>query len=144
MDLTLVLEEPASSAGRELLAKALLEYGTQLHGEPGFTSVGCFLRDASGQIQAGLSGRFRWKWLYVEMLWVAEPLRGRGHGSTLLRTAEDFARSRGGVAVHLETGGASALPFYGGHGYEVVASMDGYPPGTKTHFLRKWLKTPPG
>ncbi len=82
----------------------------------------------------------RWGWLYVEVFWVAEHLRCKGHGSRLLQGAETFARSRDGVAIHLETGGLDALAFYEKRGYEIVGIMEGFPPGTRQHFMRKWLR----
>jgi GNAT superfamily N-acetyltransferase len=139
LNLRLEVEEPASTASREELIDALIAYQTEFYGESHFTSVGYFLRDEEGDLVAGLTGRFRWGWLYVEMLWVAAPLRGQGHGKRLLLEAEDFARSRGGVGVHLESGGTRALPFYEKLGYEVVGTMDGFPPGSSHHYLRKWL-----
>jgi ribosomal protein S18 acetylase RimI-like enzyme len=139
VDLDLVVEEPVSEASRQQLTEQLIAYQSALYGEPHYATLGLFLRDDGGQLQAGLSGRFRWGWLYVEMLWVAEPLRGRGYGSRLLTEAEEFARARGGIAVQLDSGGGQALPFYRKHGYEIVGRMDGYPPGSAHHFLRKWL-----
>ena len=139
MTLQLVVEEPISDASQHLLTRAMVAHQTELYGEPRYATVGYFLRDDHGTLRAGLSGRFRWGWLYVEMLWVAEDLRGQGHGSRLLQMAEDFARSRGGVAIQLTTGGERALPFYARHGYDVMGSMSGYPPGSSQYFLRKWL-----
>jgi kanamycin kinase len=46
------------------------------------------------------------------------------------------------VAVHLESGGTRALPFYEKLGYEIVGAMEGYPPGSSHHYLRKWLGHP--
>jgi GNAT superfamily N-acetyltransferase len=139
VDLDLVIEEPVSQASRQQLTERLIAYQSALYGEPNYAMLGLFLRDGAGQLQAGLSGRFRWGWMYVEMLWVAEPLRGRGYGSQLLAEAEGFALARGGIAMHLDSGGGRALPFYVKHGYEIVGRMDGYPPGSAHHFLRKWL-----
>ena len=76
----------------------------------------------------------------MEMLWVREDLRGRGHGSRLLEDAEEFAIASGGIAVHLDTGGDEALPFYEHRGYEVFGTLEGFPPGARQHFLRKWLR----
>ena len=77
------------------------------------------------------------------MLWVAPEFRGRGFGSRLLTEAEEFARARGGIAIQLDSGGGRALGFYAKHGYEIVGSMSGYPPGSSVHFFRKWLAHQP-
>lgn len=139
----LEVESPPRHASHDELSEALRDYNTHAWGEPHYTSIGYFLRDSSGELEAGLTARFRWGWLFVEMLWVAAHLRGQGVGSRLLAAAEAFALERGGVAIHLDAGDPPALRFYAKHGFEVVGRMEGFPPGGAQHFLRKWLQDPP-
>ncbi|MGF1567083.1 MAG: hypothetical protein ACFCVD_03245 [Nodosilinea sp.] len=40
--------------------------------EPQPDTVNLFLRDGSSQVVGGLLGWWRWGWLYVDKLWVAE------------------------------------------------------------------------
>ena len=141
-DLWLQFEEPASPDSTDELTREMVAHQTGTYGESNYTTVGLFLRDEEGALQAGLTGRLRWRWLYVEMLWVAGPLRDQGIGSRMLAQAEEFARSRGGVAVQLTSSGTRALPFYARHGYEIVAEVEGFPPGATEHHLRKWLDRP--
>jgi GNAT superfamily N-acetyltransferase len=132
-------EAPPTARDREILVQALLSHNGARFGDPVFTPVGLFLRDSAGTIHGGLTARLRWGWLYIEMLWIAEDLRGQGYGSRLLDGAEAFALARGGIAAHLESGGVEVLGFYERRGYQIVGVMDGFPPGTRQHFLRKWL-----
>ena len=134
------MEMPPNEGERQRLAEALLEYSSTRFGDPTAQPVGFFLRDDEENLCGGLTGNLRWDWLYVEMLWVREDLRGRGHGSRLLADAEEFAIASGGIAVHLDTGGDEALPFYEHCGYEVFGTLEGFPPGARQHFLRKWLR----
>lgn len=134
------MEMPPDEADRRELVAHLLEYSASRFGDPEATPVGFFLRDEEGEMEGGLTGNYRWRWLYVDMLWVREDLRGRGYGTRLLEAAEEFAKASGGVAVHLDTGGEDALPFYENRGYEVVGRLDGFPPGASQYFLRKWLR----
>ena len=44
-----------------------------------------YVRDESGTIRGGLVGYLAWQWLYVDLLWVDTPLRGRGTRQYSLR-----------------------------------------------------------
>jgi ribosomal protein S18 acetylase RimI-like enzyme len=143
VELKLAFEEPISEQSRRLLTEELVAFQTELYGESHYTTIGYFWTDEEGRMKGGLSGRFRWGWLYIEMIWVAEELRGQGHGLRLLEEAEAFARSRGGIAVQVDAGGDTALPFFQRNGYHIVGSMPGYPPGSSHHSLRKWLVDSP-
>ena len=125
-ELHIEVQEPPRAEDRQELTDALLAHLAEGLGDPHFRAVGWFLRDEGGTLLGGLTGRLRWGWLYVEVLWVADHLRGQGHGARLLRDAEDYARRHGGIAVHLE-GAPDALGFYERLGYEVAAVADGYP-----------------
>lgn len=98
-----------------------------------------YVRDESGEIRAGLTGYMAWRWLYVDLLWVDEPLRGMGYGSGLLREAERVARDGGCVAARLDTYEFQARPFYEHHGYSVYGILEGYPAGTRQYSMRKSL-----
>ncbi len=67
-------------------------------------------------------------------LWVAEAARGAGHGTRLMEDAEAYAHSRGAVGVTLETYSFQARPFYERLRYEVLSTLDGYPPGHLSSF----------
>ncbi len=134
------MELPPNEGDRQDLADALLDHSRTRFGDPTAQPIGLFLRDEEGELYGGLTGNLRWGWLYVEMLWVRGDLRNRGYGSRLLEGAEAFARASGGVAVHLDTGGDEALPFYEKRGYEVFGTLEGFPPGSKQHFMRKLLR----
>ena len=98
-----------------------------------------FLRDADGRLTGGLLGYTYWGWLYVEILWLAEPARGQGFGSRLLALAEAEGARRGCHHAFLDTMSFQALPFYQKHGYEVWGQLDDFPIGHKRHFLKKAL-----
>jgi GNAT superfamily N-acetyltransferase len=135
----LEVQEPPTAESRQHVIDGLLAHFAERFGDAGFRAVGFFLRDDSGDVVGGLTGRFRWGWLYVETLWIAKPLRRSGQGARLLGEAEAYARAHGGVAAHLECA-ADALPFYQRHGYELVGVMEEFPiPGERQHFMRKWL-----
>ena len=92
-----------------------------------------------GDVLGGALGQVWGGWLQVTHLWVAETVRGQGHGRRLMKAAESYARSRGAIGATLETHSFQARPFYERLGYEVFGTLDGYPPGHAKCFLRKAL-----
>jgi GNAT superfamily N-acetyltransferase len=95
------------------------------------------LRDAAGQIAAGLSGVLSWQWLFVEALWVGDAWRGRGVGRELLTRAEAHAVAEGCHSVWLDT--FQARDFYLALGYQPFGALEDYPPGQTRFFLSKRL-----
>lgn len=95
------------------------------------------IRDPAGEIVAGLIGATGWGWLEVDTLWVAEALRGQGHGRGLLRMAEAEAQRRGCSHAMLTTFSFQARGFYEREGYRVVGEMVDYPPGAVYYWMRK-------
>lgn len=98
-----------------------------------------FVRDAGGEIVAGMHG---WTWGgtgFVQTLWVREDLRGHGLGTRVLAAAEAEAKGRGCDQMHLDSHSYQAPGFYRRLGYEVIGELPGWP-GTDTRiFFRKAL-----
>jgi len=99
------------------------------------------VRDAEGQIVAGLVGGTYWGWLYTEILWVKEGLRGKGYGQSLLAAAEAEAVRRGCRNAHLDTMDFQALRFYQKQGYSIFAELEDIPAGSghRRYSLKKRL-----
>jgi GNAT superfamily N-acetyltransferase len=88
-------------------------------------------------VVGGLLGGIWGGVLYVRILWVAQALRGRGHGRRLLEAAERRAVERGCHRVYLDTFSFQAPGFYEKQGYEIYARADDWPVGHAHYFLRK-------
>ena len=99
-----------------------------------------FVRDATGELLAGLHG---WTWGrtgFVRTLWVSDELRGQGVGARLLAAAEREAVRRGCREMHLDTHSYQAPGFYRRCGYEEIGELPGWPTEDATRvFFRKGL-----
>lgn len=99
------------------------------------------LRTANKRIIGGLVGGTYFGYLHIDVLWVDQHQRRRGHGERLLNTAEQEAVRRGCRYAHLDTHGFQALDFYKKRGYKVVGELKDLPPGDSRYLLRKVLKS---
>ncbi len=106
--------------------------GFQFRPEPIFL----LLRE-DGRIVGGLIGQSNWEWLYIEVLSVAEHLRGSGLGRQLVEKAEAIARTRGCVGVWVDTYTFQSPGFYERLGYRVFGSLPNYPGTAQRIFLMK-------
>jgi GNAT superfamily N-acetyltransferase len=99
-----------------------------------------FVRDAAGELMAGLHG---WTWGgtgFVRTLWVRDDLRGRGLGARLLGAAEREAARRGCREMQLDTHDYQAPGFYRRQGYREIGELPGWPgAATRRVFFRKAL-----
>jgi GNAT superfamily N-acetyltransferase len=108
--------------------------------EGNYQPLNLFVRDEAGIIVGGLIGNTYWGWLYVNVLWISEALRGQGYGRKLLHQAEAIAIERGCHHAHLDTMSFQALPFYLKEGYTQYGQLDDMPTGHSRYFLQKALR----
>lgn len=128
--------DPASDAA---VTDGLRAHLRQAWGESRRVDVSWYLRDDDGRLVGGVIGHLAWDWLYLERVWIDASRRGRGHGAALMAAAESWARQSGCAGLHLDTFGEEALPFYQRLGFEVWGTLEGQPPGSRKHALRKPL-----
>ena len=132
--------EPATEpdpAARAAVARALLAHNETFLGPPDSRPLVLCLRASDGEVIGGIWGRTASRWLFVEMLFVPETLRGQGVGAELLLAAETEARARGCLGVWLDTFSPSARDFYLRQGYGRFGEIGDYPPGHARYFLCK-------
>jgi GNAT superfamily N-acetyltransferase len=136
----LQIDELVTAADEAQVVRGLLAFNEARLGPSGEQPVKFVVRNSAGAIVGGILGHTRWRWLYVAKLWIDESVRGQGLGSRLMQAAEDLARSRGCTDASLDTFDFQARPFYEKLGYEPFGTLEGYPPGSRQHYLRKRLR----
>ena len=92
-----------------------------------------------GKVVGGATGHGSLDWVFLELLFVPENMRGQGVGSALLGRVETFARDHGMIGVWLDTFSFQARPFYERQGYSVVGTIADYPVGGACYFMSKRL-----
>ena len=144
MTLQVVTRENPSEADRKAVLRPLRAYNTARAGDPRIRPAALLLADEAGNHVGGLWGECAYDWLFVELLAVPEEYRGKNYGKTLMERAEDIARANDCVGVWLNTSEFQARGFYEKLGFEVFGTLDDYPVGQKTFFLRKRLQAASG
>jgi GNAT superfamily N-acetyltransferase len=105
-------------------------------------ALASFVRDANGQIIAGIYG---WTWGgcgYIDKLWVQADARGQGYGTRLLEVFEREALGRGCFQLLLSTHSFQAPEFYRRLGYAIYGVAEDYPRGYQQYYLRKTIEQP--
>ncbi|EJB07375.1 putative acyltransferase [Rhizobium leguminosarum bv. trifolii WSM597] len=97
------------------------------------------IRDTDGKVTGGLSGFTAWGWLFTQMLYIPDTLRGTGLAGKLLAKAEEEAKARGCHGAWIDTFSPQALSAYLRQGYEVFGELEDFPEGRTRSFLRKTL-----
>ena len=139
IDVRLVVEPHAPESLKQHVRDRLDLHNVGATGQSEYYAVAIFIKDAREEVLGGLLGSLWGGWLHVHHLWVAAPLRGRGHGRRLVEAAERYALERGCANAHLETSSFQAPGFYEKLGYQVFGALDDFPPGHTKFFMKKRL-----
>jgi GNAT superfamily N-acetyltransferase len=131
--------ETEADENRSAILMLLRQYNESRAGSPAAMPLSILLRNTDGRIIGGLHGTSAYDWLIVELLFVPEPLRSEGVGTSLLLRAEDVARDRGCLGVWLDTFSFQARGFYERLGYGVFGAVEDHPADGARYFLKKRL-----
>ncbi len=135
VELDTTLDPDAAQAVRA----GLSAYNRSRVGGDGYRKLAIFLRDPDHTVVGGLLGDTYWGWLAINIVWVAESLRGQGYGRALLAMAEREALRQGCHHAHLDTMSFQARPFYEREGYRVFGALHDVPMGRSRYFMQKAL-----
>jgi GNAT superfamily N-acetyltransferase len=134
------LSDEAKLADREAILGPLVAFNVQQTGiVDDYRPLVLTVHDEGGRVIGGLWGRTSTGWLFVELLFVPEPLRGHDIGSELMSRAESEATARGCHSAWLDTFEFQARGFYERLGYCCFGELRDYPPGFSRYFMKKAL-----
>ncbi|OWV70059.1 acetyltransferase [Rhizobium sp. R634] len=134
-------ELTASPSPEELAAitDALSAFNTGDVGPSDRRPLAVLIRDTDGKVTGGLLGFTAWGWLFIQMLYIPDTLRGTGLAGRILAKAEEEAKARGCRGAWIDTFNPQALGAYLRQGYEVFGELEDFPEGRTRSFLRKNL-----
>lgn len=123
----------------DIIGGGISAYNTRHAGDEHAKRLCFVLKGPDQAVVGGVIGITYWDWLYIDLMWIQEELRGHGFGHKLLTLAEEEARGRGAKNVYLDTFSFQAPDFYKKHGYRVFGELQDFPPGHQRYFLTKQL-----
>lgn len=134
----IIVDENPRPEGREEILAPLVAFNVSRMGELKYGPIALYLRQP-GQDAAvgGLWGRVAAEWLFVELLFVPQSLRGQGLGKSLMSQAEALARKNKCIGVWLDSFSFQAPDFYKKLGYEVFGALPDFPRGETRYFFSK-------
>jgi GNAT superfamily N-acetyltransferase len=135
-DITIHVSLGTSLTEREDITAMLRDYNRHFTPNPDWSPLTIEAKHAD-KVVGGLLGKFGHRWLFVDILVVAEGYRKARLGSRLLEAAEAEARNKNCVGVYLDTYEFQARGFYEKHGYSVFGTQENYPPNYTRFFMQK-------
>jgi GNAT superfamily N-acetyltransferase len=108
----IVLKEAISSAERDAMIAPLVAHNTAQGVNFTSSPFAIALEDDGGNVVGGVTGYFRWGWLFLASVAVPAELRGQGWGRRLMEATETEAVQRGCRYIWLDTYNFQARPFY--------------------------------
>ena len=137
MQTDLILTDAPQPADREAIVAGIIAFNRAATGRADGKPLAVLIRDAEGATVGGLLGRTGLDWLYVELLYVPDGLRGTGAGRDVMQRAEVEARARGCRGIWLDTFSFQARGFYEKLGFTSFGQLDDYPAGHQRFFMQK-------
>lgn len=119
------------------MVHGLVSYNESKIGPENYVDLNILVRDGENNVVGGLLGYTHLNWLFINLMWLAEDVRGQHIGRRVLQMAEAEAIKRGCSHCHLDTFDFQAREFYEACGYSVFGCLDDYPSGHKRYFLQK-------
>ena len=134
---TISVERTIGKTKRAVLG-GLVGYNTRKMGKQKYKRFAISLREGD-KIVGGIVGEVWTTVLYIQLFWIEQKLRGKDHGTRLIRAIEQEAKRFGARQSYVDTMSFQAPGFYRTCGYSEFGSIEGYPDGVTRHWFTKSL-----
>ncbi|KAA3500719.1 GNAT family N-acetyltransferase [Rhizobium rhizogenes] len=132
-----ILSDVADAEVEKAIRDPLVAYNLARFGESDKRELNITIRDDDNAVIGGLVGHTARSWLYVQLLFVPETMRGKGAASKLLAMAEEEARKRGCIGAYIDTMNPDALRTYERYGFTKIGSLGPLSSGQSITWLEK-------
>ena len=140
MSTPLILSDTVPEAAREKILAGIKAHNETLLGPTDRKDLFVPITADDGTVDGGLVGYTGRSWLYVELLFVPERLRGQGMAARLLALAEDEAKARGCIGAYIDTINPVACRAYERGGYRVFGRIESFTKGLDICWLIKHFR----
>ncbi|UNZ49607.1 GNAT family N-acetyltransferase [Agrobacterium tumefaciens] len=132
-----ILSDVADPEAEKAIRDPLVAYNLARFGESDKRELIITIRDDENIVTGGLVGHTARGWLYVQLLFIPETMRGRGTGPKLLAMAEEEAIKRGCMGAYIDTMNPDALRTYERYGFTKIGSLGPLSSGQSITWLEK-------
>jgi GNAT superfamily N-acetyltransferase len=139
MKYSLSLSNSPDETLRQAIVDPLAAYNACKAGPSNHRVLSISLHDGDTNCVGGLYGRTDYSWLFIELIFVPESMRGQGIGRELMEMAEQEAVARNCHGAWLDTFEFQARAFYEKLGYKVFGELPHFPDSFSRYFMRKIL-----
>jgi GNAT superfamily N-acetyltransferase len=123
---------------KKAVLDGLIGYNTEKMGKQKYKRFAVSLR-AGRKTVGGIVGEVWTTVLFIQLFWIEQKLRGKDHGTKLIKAIEEEARRFGATHSYVDTMSFQAPGFYRACGYEEFGSIEGYPGNVTRHWFTKSL-----
>jgi N-acetylglutamate synthase-like GNAT family acetyltransferase len=123
---------------KKAVLDGLIGYNTEKMGRQKYKRFAVSLR-AGRKTVGGIVGEVWTTVLFIQLFWIEQKLRGKDHGTKLIKAIENEARRFGATHSYVDTMSFQAPGFYRACGYKEFGSIEGYPGNVTRHWFTKSL-----
>src|SRR3974390_2512977 len=118
---TLAVERTIGKTKKAVL-DGLIRYNNEKMGKQKYKRFAVSLREGN-KIVGGIVGEVWTVVLFIQFLWIEQKLRGKDHGTKLIKAIEEEAKRFGATRSYVDTMSFQAPGFYRTCGYEEFGSI---------------------
>ena len=123
---------------KKAVLDGLIGYNTEKMGKQKYKRFAVSLRERN-KVVGGIVGEVWTTVLFIQLFWIEQKLRGKDHGTKLIKAIEDEARRFGATHSYVDTMSFQAPGFYRACGYKEFGSIKGYPGNVTRHWFTRSL-----